>query len=539
MLGLFIPFTRSLQAMPAERISMRKLLDILRLRFEARLSFPQIAKALNVSAGSAHSICKRAESLGITWPLPDGLTQEQLEVLLYSQPSDDSFRFIPPDFTYIHQELKRKGVTLQLLWEEYAQNHPDNAYQYSRFCDLYRDGRASTKLVMRQQHKAGEKMFVDYAGQTVPIHDPSTGTVHQAQIFLAVLGASNFSYAEATYTQSLPDWISSHVRAFSFFGGVPNIITPDNLKSGVTHACFYEPELNPTYADMAAHYGVAILPARPRKSRDKSKVEVGVQIVERWVLARLRKLTFFSLAELNQQIRTLMDKLNSHPFKKIQGCRLSLFEAVEKPVLKPLPSTHYEYCEWLNKRVGQDYHIEVDNHFYSAPYTLARQKIEVRLTAATVELFYKGKRVASHVRSYTPSGQTTLLCHMPKAHQKYKEWTPDAIKKWGADNGAYLLAVVTHLFETKPHPEMGYRSCLGLIKLSKQYGIPRLDHACQIAINNGSPSFNSIQSILKKGIDLLSIEDKGNQDGSLPLHENVRGASYYTTNIKEESTYVN
>ena len=378
---------------------MRKIKEVLRLKWERGLSNRQIAAICGISRPTVGEYLRRAAEAGLAWPLPEGLNEPQLEQRLFPSPPDlpAQARGIP-DWHQIHNELRGKSVTLFLLWQEYREANP-NGYQYSWFCDNYRAWQGKLDLVMRQDHRAGEKLFVDYAGQTVPIVDRSTGEIHDAQIFVAVMGASNYTYAEATWSQSLPDWISSHIRTFEFLGGVPELVVPDNLRSGVSKAHRYEPDLNPTYQDMAAHYGVAVIPARVRRPRDKAKVEGGVLIVERWILAALRHRLHFSLGQLNATIRELLVKLNNRPFRKLSGCRHEHFEQLDKPVLQPLPAEPYIYADWKKARVHIDYHVAIDGHYYSVPYTLIKKEVEVRITHNTIECFYRGNRVASHRRS--------------------------------------------------------------------------------------------------------------------------------------------
>jgi transposase len=453
------------------------------------------------------------------------MDDSRLEELLYPVPVSRASEPATPDWVVVHTELKRKGVTLQLLWEEYKERHA-YGWQYSWFCGHYQEYAKKLNPSMRQAHKAGEKLFVDYAGQTVPIVDRETGEAHAAQIFVGVLGASSYTYAEGTWTQSLPDWIGSHVRAFEYFGGVPEIVVPDNLKSGVTKPCRYEPDINPTYQEMAMHYGVAVLPARIKKPRDKAKVEAGVQLVERWILARLRHRTFFSLTELNIAIRELLERLNGRPFRKLPGqSRWSLFETLEKPALRPLPAQRYEYAQWKKARVSIDYHIEVEGHYYSVPYKLVREEVEVRLAGATVEVFYKSNRIASHPRSHVAGRHTTVKDHMPKAHQRYGEWSPSRIIKWAAKTGPNTALAVEKIMASRPHPEQGYRSCLGLLRLEKDYGPARLEAACQRALALNVPTYQSVKSILKEKLDrqpLFPAEE-------LPVieHPHIRGSDYY------------
>ena len=402
-------------------------------------------------------------------------------------------------------------------------------YQYSQFCHLYHQWAEKLDPCLHQEYRAGEKLFVDYAGQTMEITDPETGEIHEAQIFVATLGASNYTFAEATLSQDLPSWIQSHVHAFEFFQGVTEILVPDNLRDAVTRSCRYEPDLNASYREMAEHYGAVIIPARVAKPRDKAKVESGVLQVERWVLAPLRHRTFFSLAELNEAIQKQLEFLNNRPFEKLQATRKSLFETLEKPVLKPLPIHRFVFAEWKTARVNIDYHIEVDHHYYSVPYQLIHEKVEVRLTDTTVEVFLKGRRVASHLRSYLPGKYTTLPEHMPKSHQKYLEWTPSRLIQWAGTIGPQTQKLLTFILENRPHPEQGYRSCLGVLRLKKRYTPERLEAACARALAFKAYSYKNVESILKNGLDQQPLDRSSSSQTRLPLleHENLRGRQYY------------
>jgi len=462
--------------MPVNEVSMHKIREILRLYFDSHLSQDQIAMSLRLSKGVVNKYLKKAKLAQLnSWLLVEGLDEQTLRDLLRKASPKELpvSRYAEPDCALTHQELKKKGVTLQLLWEEYRSVHGDESYSYPQFCRYYRSWLATQKPSMRQVHQAGEKLFLDYCGPTVEIIDGDTGEVRKAQIFVATLGASNYTFAEATWDQTLPNWIASHVRAFAFFGGVPALLVPDNLKSAINKACRYEPEVNTAYGDLAGYYGTAVLPARPYKPKDKAKVENAVLVVERWILARLRHRTFFGLRELNVAIRQLLIELNERPFKKMPGSRKSVFESIDKPALKPLPERPYEYAEFKKARVHIDYHVEVDGHFYSVPSSLLKKEIDVRLTASIIECLYKGKRVASHIRSYR-GGFTTCTEHMPKAHQKHLEWSVGRFLNWALDIGPATKDLVQHLLEKKPHPEQGYRACLGLLSLAKQYGKARL-----------------------------------------------------------------
>lgn len=505
---------------------MRKIKEVLRLHFELGLGMRQVGRSLHLPHSTVRDYLDRATHAGLGWPLPANLSDSQLEQRLFppipSLPTPD--RPLPV-WAEIHRELKRKGVTLTLLWEEYRSQHPDG-YQYSRFCDLYREWCGKLATSMRQIHKAGEKMFVDYAGHTLPIVDRNTGEIRAAQIFVAVLGASSYTFAEATWSQALADWIGSHTRALSFFGGVPQIIVPDNLKSGVSKPCRFDPDINSTYSDLAQHYGTAVIPARVRKPKDKAKAEVAVQIVERWILARLRNRTFFSLAEANAAIAGLLEDLNNRPFKKLPGSRLEAFETLDQPALRPLPETPYEFAEWKTARVNIDYHIEVLGHYYSVPYQLLKQQVTVRLSATTLECFHKGHRVASHRRSEQKGRHSTVTEHMPKAHQEYAGWDAKRLIGWARAAGADTAALVEKILASRAHPQQGFRAALGLMRLGKLHGHERLDAACKRALVIGATTYKSVASILERGLDQQPLPEP--QPVAVPIqHPNIRGNSYY------------
>jgi transposase len=505
---------------------MRKIKDVLRLKWAQGLSNRRIAAVIGVGHPTVGDYLRRATEAGLSWPLPADLDDARLERLLFPPPPDlpAASRGIP-DWARIQQELRHKGVTLFLLWQEYRAANPDG-YQYSWFCEHFRAWQGRLDVVMRQDHRAGEKLFVDYAGQTVPVIDASTGEIREAQIFVAVLGASNYTYAEATWTQSLPDWIGAHTRCFSFLGGVPELVVPDNLRSGVSKAHRYEPDTNPTYQDMASHYGVAVMPTRVRKPRDKAKVESGVLVVERWILAALRHRQFFSLGELNAAIRELLDKLNDRPFRKLPGCRREHFEQLDRAALSPLPVEAYVYAEWKKARVHIDYHVAVDGHCYSVPYSLIKKEVEVRITRHTVECLYRGNRVASHRRSYRKGGHTTVAAHMPESHREAGEWSPGRLINWAAKTGPATEKLIRSVLGSRKHPQQAYRSCLGILRLGKAYGDERLEAACQRALVLGSCRYKSIESILKHRLDEQPLEEQ--QELSLPeSHDNIRGPAYY------------
>lgn len=517
--------------MPAERLSMRKVGEVLRLSWGGKLSPRMVARSCGIGRTTVREYLQRAARAGLSWPLPADLSEEELEALLFPPRVSPTNAPRPlPDWQAVHAELRRKGVTLFLLWEEYKGVHPDG-YGYSRFCELYRQWAGKLPVWMRQEHKAGEKLFVDYAGMTMVVTDRETGKGREAQIFVATLGASNYTYAEATWTQTLPDWIASHVRAFAFFGGAPQLVVPDNLRSGVSRACRYDPEVNWTYAELAAHYNTAVLPTRVRKPQDKAKVEAGVQGVERRILAKLRNRTFFSLAELNQAIAQLLSEYNQRPFQQLEGSRLTQFLAVDKPALKPLPTTRYEYAEWVKARVSLDYHIRADEHYYSVPYQLVKEVVHARLTDTTVEIFLNGKRVASHFRSHKKHQHTTNTQHMPRGHRAHAEWTPERVINWVGKAGPATAEVAECIIASRPHPEQGFRACMGIKRLGEEYGTDRLEAACKRALAIQSPTYTSVNSILAQGLERKPLPNQQPNATKPPIeHENVRGADYYGRN---------
>ena len=510
--------------MPGPRLPMRKIRDVLRLS-AGGMSKRKIAASLGVSPTAAGECIRRARRFGLGWPLPEEMTDETLESRLYPPPSSRARDQRPqPDWVRVHRELRRPGVTLQLLWEEHRGAHADG-YGYSRFCELYRAWEDRLSPTMRQAHVAGERLFVDYAGTTLEVIDGATGEVITAQLFVAALGASNQTYAEATWTQGLADWIGSHTRAFAFFGGVPAMVVSDNLKSGITKACFYEPTVNRTYAEMAAHYDTAVVPARPYKPRDKAKVEVAVQVATRWIIAKLRNRRFFSLAKLNEAIAELVTALNNRVTRHLGASRQGLFEEVERSALKRLPAEPYVYAEWKQCRAGLDYHVEVERHYYSVPHTLLRETIWARITARTVELFHRGKRVAAHARSSSDRKHTTVREHMPSSHRRYAEWTPERIQRQADAIGPKTSALVEIILRERAHPEQGFRACIGILRHAKSFGGERLEAACDRAIEIGARSYTSVTSILKTNLDRKRPAPA--TDGPAIAHDNIRGPGYF------------
>lgn len=513
--------------MAKARLSMRKIREVLRLKFDCALSGHQIAQSCQISRSTAADYLDRFEKAGLSWPLPEALSDEELDKKLFPPGASEPSGKPLPDFEYIYQELKahkKFNLTLDLLWREYKEQYPEG-YQYTQFSVLYRRWQKKLDYSMRQDHRGGEKLFVDY-GEGLNLVDSKSGEPIPTQLFVAVWGASNYTYAEATLSQQLPDWIGSHVRAFEYFGCLPKIVVPDCLKSAVVQACRYEPDLNPTYTEMASHYGLCVLPARPAHPKDKAKVETGVLIAKRWILAVLRHRTFYSLAELNGAIPELLERLNSRALRKLKKSRRELFELFDRPNAVALPEKPYEYAEWKLATVNIDYHIEVDHHYYSVPYKLLREKLDVRLTAHTVEAFQKGQRVVCHVRSFTPHHHSTLKEHMPPAHQNYLEWTPSRIVSWAQKTGPATAELVQRIIDSRTHPEQAYRSCLGILRLEKHYSQQRLENAASRALKFAALSFKALRNILANGLDRLEENPDGSKP-ALPDHENIRGSGYY------------
>ncbi|WP_449246788.1 IS21 family transposase [Desulfarculus baarsii] len=503
---------------------MRKTIELLRLLHDHKLSLNQAARACNLPRTTAQRYMQRFSKTGLSWPLPPDLDGTALDSLLFNMPPNEERGKPLPDWQRVRHELSRKGVTIKLLWLEYQQEFPDG-YSYAQFLRHYKAWRGEPEVTMRQQHKAGEKMFVDFAGQTMDVVDPETGEARPVQIFVAILGYSNYAFARALQSQGLEDWIDAHNLALRYFGGAPAVVVPDNLKAGVKSPCRYEPDINPTYQEWAVHNDVAVIPARVRKPRDKAKGEVGVQIVERWILAPLRNRRFFSLEELNRAIAELLEELNARPMAKTGASRRERFEAEERAVLRPLPASEYEPAVWKKAKVHLDYHVEVDQRYYSAPYTLAGKQVEIRAGRRIVEIFHEGKRIASHRRCKRRHRHTTCPDHMPRGHREVAGWTPAYFSSRAEEIGPATVKMVMAILSRPSHPEQGYRSCLGLLRLEKHYGVGRLERACERALYFDLASRRAVADILKKKQDMqeLPVEE------DLPLfnHANIRGATFY------------
>ena len=508
------------------RIAIATLRQITQYQ-SSTLTNREIARALHVSAGAVSKYRRAVQAAGISAEESQNLTDTELEKRVWqARVSRPPRHLVLPDCAWIHTQMKRhKHVTLQLVWEEYRAAHGESSLRYSAFCERYRHWVTRLKRSMRQRHFAGEKLFVDYAGRTVPIYGATCEEAYRATIFVGALGASGYAYAEATRTAALPDWLGSHVRMLTFYGCAPTILVPDNPRVGVTKADRYEPQLQRSYEEMAGHFGIAVIPARPYKPKDKARAELTVLLVCRWVLARLRHQRFFSLEELNVAIKPLLAQLNDRPFQKMPGSRRSVFEALDRPAMRALPATPYVDAEWKRARVAFDYHVDVDHHYYSVPHALVGQEVWARFSAATVEVFHRSERIASHVRSYQRGVHTTVGEHMPRSHRAHAQWSPTRLIHWGASIGTNTCAVVEHLLKSKPHPEQGYRACLGLLSLARQYGQGRLEAASTLAVKLQSPTRKSVLSILKTGRDQRPLASAEPLD--LPAHTNVRGPKYY------------
>jgi transposase len=507
---------------------MRRVREILRYRYEESLGHKAISYRVGAAPSTVRETLRRAEAAGLVWPLGEEVTDTVLEAALYkaSGKKTGHRRSFEPDWAEIHRELKRKHVTLQILWDEYIERHPDG-YRYSRFCDLYRGWASNLPVTMRQNHAAGDKLFVDYAGDTVTVVvDRLKGKTRQAHLFVAVLGASSLSYAEARWTETLPDWLGCHVNALEAFGGAPALLVPDNAKVAIIKACRYDPQVNRTYAGMADHYGSSVLPTRPRRPRDKAKVESAVRIVERWLLGRLRHRVFHSLAEVNTAIGELLADLNDRRVLRRVGCtRRQLFEEIDRPALRPLPADRYVFAEWRIRRAGLDYHVEIDRHYYSVPYRFAREQVEARITATTIELFRKGERIAAHMRSSGNGRHTTVPDHMPSAHRRFADWTIERITREASAVGPDAALLCQKILADRPHPEQGFRACLGVIRLVKGFGRERVNAACGRALEIGARTYGSVRSILDNHLDRASSPQATPRE---PIdHPNIRGSRYY------------
>ena len=512
--------------MPTERLSMRRIRDVLRMKYGNGMSERTIARALSISNGSVNSYLQRCRLAGLGWPLSDDIDDTTLERLLFPPPPTvPAESRATPDWTSVEKELRRRGVTLALLWEEYRAVYPDG-FGYSWFCEHYAAWKGCMRPSMRQSHVAGEKVFVDFAGDTVDIVDPVTGEVRPMKLFVATMGASNYMFAQARASEAIADWIGAHVDLFVFLDRVPKFVVCDNLKAAVTNPDRYEPGLNRSYVELANHYGATILPARPYKPRDKAKVEQSVLLAERWILARLRNRRFFFLAELNAAIAELVHDLNARLMRGFEASRAELFATIDKPAMKELPDEPYAFAVWKRCRVAPDYHVEIDGHWYSAPFRLIRQLVDVRVADKTVEVFLKGQRVASHPRAPNRRGHTTIPEHMPSAHRRHASWTPARLVASAEKIGPSATALFEAIMADRPHPEQGFRTCLGILALTRTYSSARVDAACRRGVSIKARSVASIRSILKNGLDRAFLDEEGTPQKPV-RHGNIRGRNYF------------
>ena len=507
--------------MPQERLPVRKIREVIRLHHEAGLSNRAIARVCKVSNSTVGEYLERAEKAGLDWPLPEELSEDDLYRRLFPEKGDAKGAARPmPNWEDMHRELSKRGVTLRLLWKEYREKHPDG-YGYTQFREHYQRWNKSHTNTMRLPRKAGEEMEVDYAGMTVPITNPETGEISQAQVFVATLPASNYTYAEIQPTQQLQHWLGGHVRAFAFIGGVPKTICPDNLKSGVKTPNRYEPELNPSYQELAEHYQVAVLPARVRKPRDKAHVENSVQNVERWVLAPLRNRTFFSIGEANRAIAPLIQALNQREMAHLGKSRQQLFEELDQPALHHLPERPFEFATWKNAKVNIDYHIAFEGHYYSVPHHLVRQEVRIRATESLVAIFHHGQQVAIHPHSLAQGRFSTRPDHMPANHRFVLNADGDWFQREARKIGSHTAAYITALLKSRRYPQHAYRACLGILNLARKHPHTRFETACQTLLEADLLSYRDVKSELERLVAANTPEPP------LPAHENVRGNNYY------------
>ncbi len=510
---------------------MRMIREILRLFNQNKVSKKRISQSLGCARSSVGEYLKRAQNAGLSWPLPPELDDDELlEKHLFGPPAESVKP--QPDCHYMHQELKKKGVTIQLLWQEYKEVHPDG-YQITQYSEIYRQFRKTLDVSMRIDHKAGEKAFSDFAGTTLPIVDPRTGVVTPAHLFVCTLGASSYTFARLFWNETAESWCNGHALAFAYFRGCPEIIVPDNPKPVITKSCPYEPDVNPSFAQMAAHFGVAVIPARVKRPKDKAAVESAVGFATRVILAVLRNRTFFSLAEANDAVSELLRKLNARPFKKIPGSRLSRFEEIDKPALRPLPPDEYKF-EQIKKATVHiaDYHVEFEKCWYSVPFHYRGREVELRASVNTVEIFLRGKRIASHVRHIAPGNRTTVKEHRPQNHQDYGDWPPERLIRWATQIGPETKTLVEKILSERSHPEQGYRSCFGILRKAREVGNQRLNAAAGRALAINACSLKTITSILKFGIESRPLPEQ--PPNLIVLHNNIRGKDSFTTTSSGE-----
>jgi transposase len=539
---LFLAKQQGGKTLSRKRMPMKKLKELFRLKFEHGLSDRQIALSCNTSHSVVGKYLNRFQELGLLWPLPGEVTDETLKEMLFSEKSASGIgsTLKPlPDWKRVHKDLKKnKNLTLQLLWKEYKEEN-GNGYGYSQYCDYYRKWKNDLDIPFRQNYQGGEKMFVDYAGDTVKIQSKLGGEITEAQIFVSVLGASNYTYAEAQFGQDIKNCINGHVRAFNYYRGVPEIVVPDNLKSGVQSPCFYDPVINPTYHDMSRYYKVAVLPARIRKPKDKAKVETAVKIVGQQILAVLRNQIFFSIAELNRSIKELLENLNNREMKHLKQSRKELYEELDKPLLRPLPEPPYEFAELKKCKVNIDYHIMYDSNFYSVPFGFVRKAVEVRATEKMVEIYHNSERIAVHPICFGKGQFITTKEHMPANHQFMLDWNPDRLIRWSERIGPQTKELIQQMLGNREYPQQAFRKCLGILSLARRYNHQSLEAAAQKALQYKIFSYKKIKNILDKGYEKINREESEKQQIQPSLiHKNIRGNDYFNskTALKSEET---
>ena len=508
---------------------MSKEREILQ-RFHSGMSQRSIALGLHVSRNTVAKVIAAYKASNISQEMLDAIDDDELHRKLCPDEVPNSSVQMP-DYSYVHKELLKAGVTLRLLWDEYTANCRSAGrlcIQYSQFCKLYRDYADRHRLTMHIRHKPGDKMMVDWAGKTIPLHNPETGAVSKAYIFVGTLPFSMYCFAEAFPDMKEASWINANIHMVQFFGGVARLLIPDNLKTGIVANRKHEdPVANRAYQEFADHYHTAILPARVLSPKDKAAVEGNVGNVTSHIIATLRNVKFFSIAEMNAAIAELLEKFNAAPFQKRDGSRLSVFLEEEAPFLQPLPVLPYEYACWKQATVQLNYHVSIDSQNYSCPYAYVRKRVDVRATRSLVEIFCQGKRIASHPRLYGRKGQyATVTEHMPPNHQLYSEWDGNRFRRWARKIGESAFAVVDKLLLSYRVEEQAYKGCLSLLKLGEKYGAVRLELACREALRQVPlPKYSIVSRILATGQDQKVPHVETPKESSRNAF--VRGSSYY------------
>ncbi len=508
-------------------IHMVKIREILRLQ-SLGVSIRAISQSCNCSRNTVREILRTANLQGLSWPLPADMDDAVLMKVIYPSSSEPTSRKPEPDYQYIHEELKRPHVNLRLLWTEFKTQQPDGL-AYSQFCNRYRNWAVRTKAVMHLDHKPGYEMYVDWAGTKMQIIDSETGEILSAHLFVSTIGASSYPYVEAFPSECLENWITAHINAFRYYGGIPQLLIPDSLKTGVKRACNYDPELNKTYLELSEHYGCAIVPARIKKPKDKSPVEGAVGDISTWITAALRHQRFFSFYQLNLSIREKLSEFSRKPFQKKEGSRESAFLELDLPVLKQLPTKAYEMALWKVSTVSFNYHIEVERMYYSVPYNYIQKKVDVKISTFIIEVYFNHIRISSHQRLHGKAGQySTNPEHMPPNHKEYVQWDSNRFLAWACKIGDHTRELVQQVLASRKVEQQAYKSCFGLLKLADRYTAFRLENACQKALELNSPSYTTVNNILKNGMDKVDAPIVLSKNNIVPMHSHIRGAKYYS-----------